>query len=192
MDETQSLIETLSRLACITKEDAKSLLLKTKTLEFAQGEHLFQTGDKVENAYAVLNGVTRNYYKTKEGAEFIKTFITPGRMVFPYLEYLSGVRSRTSAQAITPTKVLKVNFKSLLEVLNTSSQLKELHLAAIQESFAKKEKREFELLTLDATERYKSFLDEFGEHDEEIPNMYVASYIGITPVSLSRLRKQFK
>jgi CRP-like cAMP-binding protein len=49
-----------------------------------------------------------------------------------------------------------------------------------------------QLLTLSAEDRYRCFLEEFGALDKEIPQYYIASYLGITPVALSRIRAQWR
>ncbi|MNG38637.1 hypothetical protein D3C84_1264130 [compost metagenome] len=58
--------------------------------------------------------------------------------------------------------------------------------------YVKKERREMQLLTLSAEDRYRSFLEEFGALEKKIPQYYIASYLGITPVALSRIRAKWR
>jgi CRP-like cAMP-binding protein len=156
------------------------------------GECIFKAQEAAAHALVIRKGIIRTYYTTLEGKEFIKIFQTDGQMVSPYLENMMGIPPRTTSEALTHVSGLLIPFKTLMEVLDSSPALVKLHMRIIQMFYAMKERREYELLTLDATQRYESFLQEYGEHAEQIPNMYIASYLGITPVSLSRLRRQFR
>jgi CRP-like cAMP-binding protein len=161
-------------------------------MQVAIGDCIYKAHETASYAFVIRQGIVRTYYTTHHGKEFIKIFQTNGQMVSPYLENMMGIAPRTTSEAVTDVTGVVIPFNTLIEVLDSSPDLIKLHLRIIQMFYGMKERREYELLTMDATQRYKNFIQEYGEIAEQIPNMHVASYLGITPVSLSRLRKQFK
>lgn len=181
-----------SSFSQIPVEDWKKLESNAKPVYYQKGEVIFKAKEFIPDALAIKSGIIRTYYTTLENKEFIKIFLTDGQIVSPYLENIAGVESRTTAEAVTPVTGLSIPFAKLIELLDSSPELSKLHLRLVQMFYSMKERREYELLTLDATQRYENFLNDYGEYANQIPNMHIASYLGITPVSLSRLRKKYK
>jgi CRP-like cAMP-binding protein len=181
-----------SKFGPLSEEDWLKLEANSKPIELAAGETIFKAQEVAAHAFVIRRGIIRTYYTTLEGKEFIKIFQTNGQMVSPYLENMMGIPPRATSEAVTDVSGVTIPFKTLIGVLDSSTNLIRLHLRLIQMFYAMKERREYELLTLDATQRYENFLQEYGEYAEQIPNMYIASYLGITPVSLSRLRRQIR
>jgi CRP-like cAMP-binding protein len=172
----------------IPVEDWLKLERHSKPVHFQQGDTLFKNGDKPTYAYSIRSGIVKNYYTTFEGKEFIKIFLSDGQMVSPYIEAIIGTPSRTTAEAITDVDSVAIRLDNMVSVLESTPALTKLHLRMVQMFYRLKEQREYELLTLDAKQRYDNFLDQYSYLVDRIPNMYIASYLGITPASLSRLR----
>ncbi len=181
-----------SRFSAISLEDWLCLEANVKPIEFSKGDTIFKVQEKVKDAVIIRKGIAKTYYTTRQGKEFIKIFLTDGQIVSSYLENISGVPSRTHSKAVTDISALSIPFDTLMQILDSSPAFIQLHLRMVQMFYAMKERREYELLTLDAAQRYQHFLQEYGQYASQIPNMSIASYLGITPVSLSRLRGQQK
>jgi len=177
-------------LSPISEDEYSSLIMQAKPVIIKKGETLFSEGDAVKYAYAVQSGIIKVAYNTHDGKEFIKSFQTAGHVVVPYMEGITGVPSRTSASAITETKAVCIPFHPMIKALNSTPALLQLHVKILQFLFLVKDRREYQFLTMDATARYKIFLNESKSYIKDIPNTLIAAYIGITPVSLSRLRAE--
>jgi CRP-like cAMP-binding protein len=181
-----------SKFTDIPVDDWLKLETHSQLIELAPGEAVFSAGENTPNALTIRKGIVRNYYTTLEGKEYIKIFLTDGQMVSPYIENITGIKPRSTAVAITRVEGISIPFNTLLSILDSTPALARLHLRLIQMFYIVKERREYELLTLDATQRYEGFMQEYAGYAEQIPQKYIASYLGITPVSLSRLRQNLR
>ncbi|MGB0722950.1 MAG: Crp/Fnr family transcriptional regulator [Gammaproteobacteria bacterium] len=173
----------------LPEQDWEKLEQHAREVRIDKGDSLIRTQEPTPFAYALLSGIARNFYTTLEGREYTKIFLTKGQIVSPYIENITGIAPRSTVEALTDITALRIPFDDLIEVLESTPDLVRLHLRLIQSFYVLKEKREYELLTLNATQRYALFLEEFADYIDLIPNMHIASYLGITPVSLSRLRR---
>lgn len=84
------------------------------------------------------------------------------------------------------------HIKKLLELGQEFRQWNDLLLRIYENLVIKKEKRESDFLLLNARERYEKFLDDYSMIEDVVPNYHIASYLGITDVALSRIRKEMK
>ncbi|MGB1110698.1 MAG: Crp/Fnr family transcriptional regulator [Gammaproteobacteria bacterium] len=192
MFKYQDLHQYYTRFCPISDDNWRRLEAELKPVSFDKGQALVRQNQPTPNLFAIREGVVRTFYTTPDGKEVVKIFLTEGQIVSPYNENISGQPPRATSEAVTPVQAIRIPFARLMQILDSSNELMRLHLRLVQSFYAAKEKREYEFLTLDATERYQLFLQEFEPYVDQIPHMYVASYIGVTPVSLSRLRKKLK
>jgi CRP-like cAMP-binding protein len=132
--------------------------------------------------------LVRHYYVDSRGRESVKAFRGPGEFSAPYAEIILRKPSRTFIQALAPTELLTFDVTRFDALAEDSLELQRLARRFVEQHFVAKEQREYEFLQLSAEERYRQFCAERPEHLSHIPQHQVASYIGITPVALSRIR----
>jgi CRP-like cAMP-binding protein len=178
----------VARLAPLGDEDWAALAAVATPLQLERGEHLLRDGDPATRVAVVLEGLLRHYYVDARGREAIKAFRGPLDVSAPYAEILLGRPSRTHIQALVPTRLVTFDARALDALAARSLALGTLARRFVELHFVMKEQREFEFLQLSAEERYRRFCAERPEHLADIPLHQVASYIGITPVALSRIR----
>ncbi len=147
-----------------------------------------QPGDAVTEFAIVQSGLVRHYYVDAKGRESVKAFRGPGEFSAAYAELIQRRPSRTFIQALLPTRLLAFNLDAFEALAADSLELQRLARRIVEQHFVSKEQREYEFLQLSAEARYQRFCEERPEHLAHIPQHQVASYIGITPVALSRIR----
>ncbi|TGL82085.1 Crp/Fnr family transcriptional regulator [Leptospira yasudae] len=158
--------------------------------DLSYGDFLIRQG-KVPTEFAfVFSGVLREYYLTSDGNEYIKSFNFPGEFTGSYFDLLSGQPSTCNIRAITDCKIAVANFSELASLYETHIAWERLGRIVAENLFLKKAKREYELLALNAEERYELLKTTYPNIEELIPQYHIASYLGITPVSLSRIRSK--
>lgn len=157
---------------------------------FKKNEFFFTPGQNPSDFGVIMKGVFRHFYIDNDGKEWAKSFTTTLGLVGPHSEHLQKIPGRTYIQAITDAEMLVVPYADFYRL--TENQLGwEIMLRRITEYFyLEKENREFLLLTADAVTRYKLFLESHKHMLNQIPDYQIASYIGITPQALSRIRKK--
>jgi CRP-like cAMP-binding protein len=167
--------------------DRVASLFQLKTLD--KKELFIKDGEIPTHFGLVAQGFFRIYYRSHEGKEWVKAFRGPGGLVGTYAEILQKIPARTFVQALIPSSVYLVAVKDFFEMVNGRLYW-EMFLKTIAENhFIQKENREYQFLKFSAAERYKAFQEEYKEMENDIPLFYIASYLGITPQALSRLRK---
>jgi len=152
---------------------------------------VFNQGDSDSYIYLITKGVLKAHYLAKDGKEFIKSFLFSGDYIAS-LQALNGGVSSFSLLCLQDVELLKIPYATVLTAakgdLNTASSIIDLLT-----TFAmKKEQREYELLCLDAEQRYQNLLIRFEGISEVITQNDIARYLGITPVALSRIKNRNK
>lgn len=170
IDQVQRLLD----LGHLNKVPRKSLLLSP--------------GQKATKGYFLLSGVIRHY--THEGQEqFTKNLIRGPRFMLPSLtSFFMDSPAQIHCEALTDLHVIEWSREVLLGFADDHLKMYKFLLKAVVRAFHGKEKKEIAFVTMDAQQRYLKFLDDFPNLANEIPIQYVASYLGIRPETLSRIR----
>lgn len=185
------ILSDISPLSQATWNEAKPHF-SLKTLP--KGAHLFDIGDKVTDFYFLVEGLARYYYISENGKEFNKSFAEkPGHL-------LSSISSVSMKEEVSPFcvetlsefTVLCISYETFLELGAKYKEWNGLMLSIYERLIVKKERREADFLLLSAKERYLKFLNDYSMIESAVANYHIASYLGITEVALSRIRKEMK
>lgn len=158
--------------------------------EFGTGQTLLQAGDRVREFYFVINGLLRYFYLTPGGKEFNKAFAKEDDFAGSIGGLISGAPSRFSIEAMEDTRVIVLPVELIIEGYDRHRSWERLGRRLAENVALKKELREAEFLLDPAEARYLRFLKEFADISERISQYHIASYLGITEVSLSRIRRK--
>lgn len=137
----------------------------------------------------VETGILRLYIpKTENDITF--GFVFPGGFISAYDSFLTQTPSQYEIQALTNTKLWRIHYTDLQDVYANTQIGNELGRKNAESLFLLKSQREISLLTTTAEERYLALFSQRPELIKHIPLKYIASYIGVTPQALSRIRKR--
>ncbi|UXP31019.1 Crp/Fnr family transcriptional regulator [Reichenbachiella agarivorans] len=155
-----------------------------------KGEYFIE-GGKIAKKFGFLRqGVIRAFYRNHEGVEYNKHFFTKNNMVGGYSSLVTQLPNTINQQALTDCELLIGNYKKLTDLLDKHQDLERLLRKIAEGYFVNKEQREVEIVLLEANKRYAIFQKEYPQLEQLIPQYHIASYLGITPTQLSRIRKQ--
>jgi CRP-like cAMP-binding protein len=156
--------------------------------QLRKGAYFAEAG-RVETAAAyVCSGVLRGFYRNAEGAEYNKTFFVADDFMGAFSSLVTGQSNAIYIQALTDCDLLITDYTALSRLYDTCPDWERFARKLAEGYFVYKEQRELELVLLDADERYLRFRDEYPGLEQLIPQYHVASYLGITPTQLSRIR----
>lgn len=155
---------------------------------YAKGDHLVLGGDALRDVFFVARGLLRLYYTDADGNEWNKAFTPEGGFAGSIASGLLGIPAPYSIQALEDTVVLAAPWEAMEATYAAHPRLERLGRRFAEQILVKKEMRERAFLELDATERYLAFVEQQSGLIERLPLYHVASYIGVTEVSLSRIR----
>lgn len=157
-----------------------------------KGEDFIREGETGERLAFLQEGLLRSYYISPKGQEYNKHFFTAGSFVVPVTSLVTGQPSPVYIGALEDSNILVASYKDLEALYAEHLHLNILGRKLVEFGWIGKERRETQLIMLDATARYQAFLIEFPGLEQRIPQYQIASYLGITPVQLSRIRAQRK
>lgn len=155
-----------------------------------KNEHLIQMGDKVTHVLYLLDGIVRYYVVTEDGREVTKAFYKDSFLIGSFDATFNKGANKFSVQALSEVRFLKIPIDNIRTLLETSHEFSKAYNRFLTSVFIFKEKREIELLSTTGKERFENFCLEFPIIAEEISGVTLASYLGVTPVQLSRIKSQ--
>lgn len=167
-----------------TKNTLEKLLVP---VEYKKGDVICKEGDVVKDIYLIGEGMVRQYY-FKKGKEVTEHFSYEG-CVFMFIE--SMLRDEVNylvAETLEPTIVFKLSYTRLLEAIKHNWGLNTLYRRIIEHSLVVSQKKAYAWRFHAARERYQALLDEHPQVIKRAPLNYIASYINMTPETLSRVR----
>ncbi|PAJ73656.1 hypothetical protein CJF42_14665 [Pseudoalteromonas sp. NBT06-2] len=155
-----------------------------------QNQHWINAGDVCKDIGFILNGLIRVYYIDSNGNEVNQHFYQANEALAPISALISAQPCEYYIQALEPVDLILLNYNDLKSLTCDKNQWLQLEVKLLQTVFIKNAKREAQLLLGNAEQRYKWFIKEFPELNEKLPQYHIASFLGITPVSLSRLKNK--
>lgn len=185
-----ALIHFVNTIVPLPKDEENKLLAIARPANIHKGDAFIKEGSIPTKFAFLADGLFRYYYTTKKGSEFTKGFFPGNTFVSSYSAMVKGIPSSYTVEALEDSNIAVIEYNQWKQLYEGHSCWSTLLIAILEKGFFKKEKREKEFLLLSAKERYESFLEEYPELEGRIKQTLVASYLGITPVALSRIRSE--
>jgi len=171
--------------------DAAEIELLKRHLSFkqvAKKEQLLIKGQICKSLYFVLEGCLHTFYTTDKGEEFTRCIALENSFCWSIPSFLKQTPATENIEALTDGKLLVINHTSFLELNDQSRWFRNSYQAALENLCILYTERIESLLTLNAGERYKSLLQQNPHIIRQLSNKTVASYLGVTQESLSRIK----
>ena len=156
-----------------------------------RSETLIYIGDKIESVYFVVKGLLRDYYLDSDGNDVTRHFEQEGSICGGDALLING-QSAVCTEALEDCLLLRCRYGDFAKLIEEDALFHQMWVKALETSLAYKIKRENSFLLKSATERYLDFKREHAMLEKRVNQKYIASYLGITPVSLSRIRRAIK
>ena len=179
----------LSKLTHISEESWESLAPHLKEEKIFKGHFLFRKGSSFNQVAFITQGLLKKYYTLKDDKEFIKGFSDKNNFVAPYLSLLTTEPIKFSVEALEDTELILIDYNIFKDLMNNDECWQKVGRLLAEITFINREKREEQLLTMSASERYQVFLKTYPTLHSRVSQYNIASYIGITAAALSRLSK---
>lgn len=181
---------TISRFSNIPNEQLDQLKKILKHQTFHKNDYFIRMNDKPHKFAYINKGIFRIYCISEEGNEKTLAFRSEGQFVAPYTPLLYRRKVWYFIQALTQCDVYYISVSDYEKLFKDHVGWQILEKNYIVELFLEKEERERSLLMDSAKVRYETFLKNYLELEGRVQQNYIASYLGITPVSLNRLKSQ--
>lgn len=159
--------------------------------ELNEGDHWVRAGEPCEEFFFISEGILRLYYVDHDGNEVNEGFYDEGEMLGPISSFVKGTPCPYYIQALEPANLVVANYNQFHAYGHDDPELLRFEITFMHELFVRNAKRDAKRLLNNGEQRYKWFCKEYPHFLERIPQYHIASFLGMTPVSLSRLRKKF-
>ena len=188
-DNYIQLLQVLKHLSTIPENELRDAQSFFNRKNFNKGEYLLQEGQICKNLYFVNVGLVKTFL-LQDGKEHIRQFAAENDFSVDLGSFLSQSKSSFFIQALEDTITLQINFSDLNALFNSSLHFMKLGKTIADQSTINLINKSVSLVKDEALKRYTDFIKERPNLIQRVPQFMIASYLGITPESLSRIRKE--
>jgi CRP-like cAMP-binding protein len=183
-------IDAFKRFEILKLTDLLDLYRISSLKSFKKGEIITREGEYCEYAFLIWKGIIRTYVLTSEGKERTIRLAREKHFTSCGASFLSGAPSTEYLEALEDCKVIAVNTKKLEQLSQQNQRILRVSIEGMKEAFADAINRIEFFTVLNPEQRYKALMEESPDLIQRVPQKYLASYLGITTVSLSRIRNR--
>jgi len=151
---------------------------------------ILQQGDVCKHFTFVVSGCFRMYAVDQGGKEHNLRFAGENDWITDLASFYSELPSGAYIEAIEPATILQINHSDLLNLYINYHKFDRNFRIIIEQKYIELQNRILQNISATAEERYKSFLKQYPNLSNRLPNTQIASYLGITPEFLSKIRKE--
>lgn len=159
---------------------------------FPKGEVFIEQGKLNAKEYFVLEGICRSYLVNEEGENTTLSFFVEGSILTPHLFRTANGKSLLNFEALTDLKLATLDATFLHNLMVEDVEFRDFGNEVLRRELLGKVEKEISLASLSAKERLLNFRKQFPSLENLVPHTAIASYLGITNISLSRLRADIK
>ena len=183
-------IDAFKRFSFLKATDLVRLFRTCSLKTFKKGEMVARAGVYCEYAFLIRKGIIRTYVLNAEGEEKTIRLAKEKDFTGCFMSFLHGQVSTEYLHAIEDCRVIAINTKKLYELSKENPRILRLSHEGLKEAFTEAILRVEFFTTLTPEARYKKILKERPALVQRVPQKYLASFIGVTKVSLSRIRNR--
>jgi len=185
------ILKNIARFIILTPDEEEyfTSLLKIKKLKKKQ--YLLQEGDTSRYEYFVNKGCLRAYSIDEKGQEHIVQFAIEDWWIGDMYSFLTQTPARLTIDALENSELFCIDNESLENLFNKVPKFERFFRMLVQNAFIASQRRIIDSMSLAADDRYCRFIDNYPLMEQRLPLKQIASFLGITPESLSRIRSQY-
>ena len=154
---------------------------------YEKGVFLLKEGQVCRKSFAIESGIVRKFY-VNDGKEITTEFYFKDDIALSFKSYISQTPSMEYLQVLERTVVMVTDYDDVQKLQKTHSALIELELMFMQQYVIWLDERLFHFHTLDAKQKYQLLVNKTPHIIQNIPLNYIASYLGVSPETISRIR----
>lgn len=174
----------------LTEEDLSTISSLHKKVVYNKGDFFLNKGE-IPDSYLILeSGLMRSFVYDYDGNDITTHFFIEQEVVIEVLSLFKRVPTEESIQALTDCICWKIDFEAFERLFHTIPGLSEWGRAWFSAALSQFKKRSVEMITQRAAERYMKLIKEKPQVIRQAPLKQIATYLGITDTSLSRIRKE--
>ncbi|WP_298759526.1 Crp/Fnr family transcriptional regulator [uncultured Psychroserpens sp.] len=190
MNNRESLLNFILSVVKISKDDAHQIANTFHSIEIKEKDYLLREKEVSDDYFYLESGLMRTFLYNLEGEEITIDFFTEDNIVFEITSFFNRIHSEAYIQAITKCKGFRISYEELNTLFHNKPAFRDFGRAILVKKFIASQNRNYGMINRTAKERYQNLLSTKPQILQYAPLKYVASYLGVTDSTLSRLRKK--
>tara|TARA_B100000683_G_scaffold267631_1_gene301583 strand:+ start:555 stop:1130 length:576 start_codon:yes stop_codon:yes gene_type:complete len=186
----QNLINKIRNSISLSSNAEEYIYSISKEKKVSKGEILIREGQTVNKTFFVTQGSLRSFCVDKEGKEHTLQFAIKDWWISDFMAVYNNESASLTVECITDATVIEFNAQKLDEIYLQFPEFEAFQRKNLERHVVNLHKRILNQLQLTALERYNLFLEQYPNIEQHVPNYHIASYLGITQQSLSRVRAE--
>lgn len=186
----KELFTYINNISPISEDTFQELAQLFKPIQLKKNEFFVRDGEYAQHIGFLNKGIVRAFFLNQEGKEYTKQFFMDSSIIGAYTSLLTKKPNKIAQQALTDCEILIANFNEIEQRYSKFHDLERLGRKIAEYYFLEKEQKELEMALLDADKRYLILREKFPTIETIIPQYHIASYLGISPTQLSRIRRK--
>lgn len=162
----------------------------TDTQNFNKGKLILKSGDSADSLVYLSAGICRGYLMGKDGLEHTTNFFVNPTFIADMPSFRAQRVCNLNIESLTDCSVAQIKLSKLYNIAEARPVLHKFFREILERAYIFQQQRQTSFITGDATTRYLELVEGRKQIFKEIPQKYIASYIGVTPQSLSRIRRR--
>ncbi|MNQ34206.1 DNA-binding transcriptional activator YeiL [compost metagenome] len=184
------LLNFISDKIKLTDRDSELCKRYFEAVLFQKNSVIEEEGKVPKYLYYIVSGYLRLYHYNESGEEVTTHINCPPGFFTSYSNFISQQKSNEKVECITACELLRITKDDLDKLINESPAMKDFSIMVFQQSIGYNENRSRELATLSAEQRYRKLMTEQPDILRHVPIAQIASFLGMKPESLSRIRRK--
>lgn len=172
------------------KESADKFVELTTLKKFKKNEFLSKRGEILNSFYILKSGIVRSYYVDESGKTHIRSLFTKMKTTGDIGALITKKPAKLDYDCLTDCEIYIINYDKFKEIAHQNLNFSKFYIAMLTKVILLFESKVYDLSVLNGTERYLKLKEQIPEIENLIPQYHIASFLNITPVQLSRIRKE--
>ena len=177
----------IEEITPLTDKEFEYILSHFTTKKYKKHQFVIQEGDLVQNDYFVVKGLLKAYYVSKEGKEHIMQFAWEDWWVTDYQAYFSQTNATLNIDCIEEVELLCLSLHNRDKICADLHKMEHFFRRKSNAGYVALQRRILSLLKSSVTERYEQLLNQYPKLFQRVPKTLIASYLGVSRETLSRL-----
>lgn len=185
-----NLFNTISKTVSLTQNDKQLCETYFEPITVAKNFIVEEENKIPQNLYFINSGFMRLFYTDENGDEITTHISDKNSFLASFLSFIHQTKAKENIECITECELLKIARPNLATLIDSSESFKKFSITIFEQAITYTAIRANDLATLDAEKRYKKLMETQPEILQNVPVQQIASYLGIQPQSLSRIRRK--
>lgn len=185
------ILKNVARHITLKEAEEKYFLSVLRPRTVRKRQYLLQAGDICRHEIFVNKGLLRAYTSDNKGQEHIVMFASEGWWTSDFYSRLTNTPATLNIDALEDSEVFLIEKDDLDKLYEEVEKFNKLFRILLQNSVISQQQRILGAMSQTAEERYQAFLKRYPNLEQRVTQQHIASFLGVTPETLSRIRKQW-